>query len=127
MASVIVTLNPEMNVTGSQVKRTGTITFPDAQDGGYTLGGTSIDPSQFGYGVLDAIDLELGVDPANPSLAIQANIKTALPIKGSWNPLLPQALIQAFWTGAGTDPFKEVADTTDISPYVIKFTAWGVN
>lgn len=121
---VTVTLNNNTNVAGNRRQVFGTLTFPAAADGGYTTGGNAIDPFMLGLAIIDRLETEPG-RIADGTTAIIARLATAVPFQGS--PSSPTGLIQAYWTGNGSDvALDEVGNADDISTYVVPFTAWGV-
>lgn len=125
MAAVTVTVSNNDNVAGNRRQVFGTLKFPGVADGGYLTGGNEIDPFFFGLSVLDRLECELGRLDSDGSAAFEARLSTALPLKG--NPDTPQGLLQAYWSGSGTDTvFDEVANTTDLSGYTVAFVATGV-
>lgn len=110
-------------VAGNRRSVWGTFTF-HAEGSDYATGGMSIDPYLFGLSVLDRLECEMGKNGSD--VGIEARLTTATPFKGSPNPATPQGLIQAFWCADVADPLLEVANATDLSTYVVPFTAYGV-
>lgn len=124
-APVVVTIDNNTNVAGNRRQVFGTLTFPNTDAGGYPTGGASVDPTFFGLAVLDRLDLEPARDVATGTHSLLSRLVTATPLGMGFTEA--SGLIQAFWESSGsTAPFDEVTNATDLSDYIVPFTAWGV-